>query len=60
MQCADCGEDMVAGSLTVYQKTYHGVELGSIIKWENRTLGGETQTYRMSFSTTAGPLECPV
>ena len=59
MQFPDCDAYLAAGFLVVHRHTKHDVDAGGIQQWETPPYG-YSQTYRMSFPTTAGLREFPV
>ena len=60
IQCKECGEEMVLGSLAGHIHTQHVREMESRRRWEYTTPVEEPRTYRMAFPTSRGPCNCPV
>ena len=61
VECGDCGKEMAAGSLETHLMIQHGKAKMDKWSWnEVATGGGETQTYRIEFSTKGGTREYPV
>ena len=60
MQCKDCGEEMVLGSMAGHMRTLHGRLSEERRIWAASTLGEELWMYWMAFPTVGGPWSCLV
>ena len=60
VQCRECGEEMVAGSLEGHKMTQHGRVAEARRIWETLTTGEEPRAYRMAFPAKGGPRSCLV
>ena len=60
MQCLEYGEEMVLGTLAVYQQTYHSKAAVGRRHWVTMAPGGDPQTFKMDFPTAGVPRNCPV
>ena len=60
VQCSECWEDVVLGSLAVHLQTKHRKTTGGRRNWVTTAHSGDPYTYKMSFSTAGGPMNCPI
>ena len=59
VECMECGELLVVGSMSSHLMTRHGKAVGQQRLWTPQT-DIRAKTYRMSFLTKGGPQRCPV
>ena len=60
VQCLECGEKIILGSLEVHQQTQHGKAAGGRRNWGTMSPGREPRTYNMDLPRAGNPRNCPI